>query len=341
VIDMLTYQLQRRVYRSDGPLSFPNDVEIEISLEPSELFGVGNKLTTITVPGHETKISFNPHTGKTGVIPTYLFESIEVVFEWEGENVQLEMRGNKLYATCKCKDLDELNGYVTALHYIVPILLNIEFKQPTVVISTQGRVGDLFFRWELANLKSKFDVATKESQEKLVIDSFKKLSLVCDLPNRRLAAALYYFYTAKRLVEAGNSPYEFMSEVVLNYSKVLEVLFAHSEKTRDDVKNELLTSFGYNENEFDLKFKPIMLLRNEFDVGHVSIELFDQEQLSTLYKYLEFTEADLRELLKRVISKVGEGNYCLKRNSDLKDMDKQKIMNRLIKTFEERARQNS
>lgn len=338
---MLTYQLQKRVYRSEKKFSFPKDVEIEIHFEPSELFGVGDKLTTIAVPGHDNIVSFNPHTGKTGVVPSHSFEPIEAFFEWQSENVQIEMRGNKLYARSKCIDLNHLDGIVIALHYIIPILLNMELTEPIIVKSTQGKVGGVSFIWQLENLKSKIEYATKESQEKKILNSFEEINLICDLSNRRLAAALYYFYVAKRLVQAGNSPYEFMSEVVLNYSKVLEVLFAHSEKTRDDVKHELLNSFGYSENDFNLKFKPIMILRNEFDVGHVSIELFNQEQLNALYKYLEFTEADLRELLKRVISKVGEKNYCLKRDSDLKNMDKQKTMNRLIKSFEERIQKDS
>lgn len=207
--------------------------------------------------------------------------------------------------------------------------------------ATQGRVGEEFFIWQLVTINPKFTCSTGEYQEKLITESFKKLDLICDLSNRRLAAALYYFYVAKRLTEAGNSPYEFMSEVILNYNKVLEVLFAHSEKSRDDVRNELLNSFGYSKNEFDLKFKPIMLLRNEFDVGHVSIELFNQGQLDALYKYLELAEADLRELLKQVISKVGEGNYCLRRDTDLIDKDKQKNLNRLIKSFEERIKKDS
>lgn len=44
--------------------------------------------------------------------------------------------------------------------------------------------------------------------------------------NRRLAAALHYYYVAKRLTEAGNLPQEFMTEIILNYYKVLEILFS-------------------------------------------------------------------------------------------------------------------
>ena len=69
--------------------------------------------------------------------------------------------------------------------------------------------------------------------------------MICEADNKRLAAALSYYYTAKRLIEAGNSPFEFMAEAILNYSKILEIMFVHSKDTMTDVRNELL-KFGYS-----------------------------------------------------------------------------------------------
>lgn len=336
---MLTYQLQKRYFRimeKGKAFSFPNTVELEIFLEPTEMFGVGDKLTKTNLFGYDAEILIDPDTGKSGIVPNHLFEPIEAIVELTNQNMRLEMHGNKLYAKCECKDLDHLNSFVIALHYIFPILLSIEFLEPNIVKHTEGRVGGVPFRWELDTLKSEIDTTTKERQEQLIIDSFERLSFICNQDNRRLAAAFYYFYVAKRLKEAGNSPYEFMSEIILNYCKVLEILFVHSDSSMNDVRTEL-KKFGYDLKEINVKFIPIMILRNYFDVGHVSIEMFNQNQLSILYKYLDFTEIDFRDLLKTVMNKVKAGSYQLKRDLDLKpNKEKQKKMEKLIESFKER-----
>ena len=46
---MLTYQLQNRVYQIENQrkFTFPNDVEVEIYLEPTEQFGLGKILVKL------------------------------------------------------------------------------------------------------------------------------------------------------------------------------------------------------------------------------------------------------------------------------------------------------
>ena len=175
------------------------------------------------------------------------------------------------------------------------------------------------------------DITTNERQEKRVGDSFQRLTVMGITENRRLAASLYYFYLARRLVESGNSAYEFLAEVVLNLDKIFKVLFGEG---RSDIKAEL-SKFGYSEKEIEEKFMPIMILRNEFDVGHVSIRIFERNQLDVLYRYLEYAEGYFRELLKRVLEKVEKGEYILQQDLDLSLKGKElKTMNRLINTIE-------
>ncbi|MBN1637618.1 MAG: hypothetical protein JW866_01530 [Ignavibacteriales bacterium] len=322
---MLTYQLQKRYYVKENGMdfSFPNTVEVEIELEPKEMFGVGNKPSKTAVHCSEAEVIFDANTGKCRIRSNPSLEPINAILEVDG--LQLEMIGNKLYAKATCENHKILDDLLVALHYIVPILINIEFAEPPIVKLTRGKVGDIPFQWELRNTLHQFYITTKEIQEQRVIGSLNRLITISDLSNRRLAAALYHFYVARRLEEAGNSPYEFMSEIILNLYKILEILIGPS---RDKVRDEL-SKFGYSKDEIDFKFIPIMLLRNEFDVGHVSIALFTQTQLDTLYSYLEKTQNDFRDLLKIIINKVEDGSYSLKNDSDLKpDEDKLRTINR-------------
>jgi len=332
---MLTYQLQNRIYqiKNEKPFSFPNNVEIEIFLEPTEQFGVGIKPSKTAVKNHKAEVFYNANTGKSYILSDPLLEPIEAILEWN--NLRLELKGNKLYANTDCEAFSDLDELLIALHYITPILLNVEFMEPPIVKYTSGRVGETIFNWELKGIKVKFDITTKEKQEQRAFDSFERLEFFSKLSNRRLAAALYHFYVARRLVKAGNSPYEFMSEVVLNLYKILEILFGPK---RDNVRTKLL-ELGYSKGEVEVKFIPIMILRNEFDVGHVSVKLFKQEQLNALYTYLEDSENDFKELLKKLLYEVKDGSCNLSQDSDLTlGKDKLKIMNDLIETFEKRAK---
>ena len=126
-----------------------------------------------------------------------------------------------------------------------------------------------------------------------------------------------------------------MSEVVLNLYKILEILFGPQ---RDNVRTKLL-ELGYSKDEVEVKFIPIMILRNEFDVGHVSVKLFKQEQLNALYTYLENSENDFKDLLKKLLYEVKDDSYTLSQGSELTlDKAKLKIMNDLIETFEKRVK---
>ena len=52
---MLTYQLQKRAFHimeKGKTFTFPNTVEVEITFEPTEMFGVGTQPTKTCVPGY-------------------------------------------------------------------------------------------------------------------------------------------------------------------------------------------------------------------------------------------------------------------------------------------------
>lgn len=336
---MLTYQLQKRVYRSKNHarLIFPNDVQIEICFEPTEQFGVTEKhqesrrLSKTIAKGSTPTVLIDANTGKQGV--KYYdppFKSIQQSAEFA--NLKMEMQGNKLHVTTKCQDFRSLDNLMIICHYILPILLNLEFAEPPTVKYTRGRVGETVFNWELGTMIGNFDVTTEENQEKHIADSFMRLRVISGTENRRLAAALYHFYVARRLVESGNSPYEFLAEYILNLDKVLRVLFGE----KSDVRSEL-KKFGYSDEEIEERFMPIMILRNEFDVGHVSLRMFKQSQLEVLYRCLEMSELDFRDLLKRVFRKVENEEYTLQQDPDLTlKGDKLRIMEKLIATIKRR-----
>lgn len=325
---MLTYQLQRRVLMKKGQneIVFPNDVKIEILFEKSSQFGnIAVKGRTVK-QGSKASAIYDANTGRTWVSSDTPILPIDTTVEWK--NLKLRLNGNKLMAIAKCNSQKDLTRLIETLYYMLPALLSIEFPEAPVVNRTGGVIGDVKFNWELAERTSRFDVTNEDLQEKRVLNSFLRIN---QLESQRLGAAIYYFYTAKRLAETGNSPFEFLAEIVLNLCKTLQALFGES---REEVRHELLKC-GYSKEEIETQFVPIMILRTQFDVGHVSLAILTRKQLDAFYRFLDNTELNFSELLKRIFDKTKNNEYSIKPDPDSHlDRERLKTINKLMETFE-------
>lgn len=331
---MLTYQLQNRVFRVEGNglLEFPNQVEIEIKMGPPEAFGTSDGFSRLVLFEREVRLLWNANTGRIQSRPKPALEPLDVVIETPTQRLTVE--GDILRYQDSCQDSSELEGILSALQYILPPLLNIGFADPPVALSARGQVGNTKFRWEHDESKGTFTTRTPEGIEQNVIDSFNRLALMSGTTNRRLAAGLHYFYIASRLIVAGNSQWEFMSESVLNMSKALEILFGGS---RDSTR-EKLSELGYTTEEIEGDFIPLMILRNHFDVSHPRIAVLNQKQLRILYQYLAESENRFRVLFLRLFERLTDETFDLQQQDDLRlDTDEQSILDRLIETIRPRV----
>ena len=156
-----------------------------------------------------------------------------------------------------------------------------------------------------------FLTTTQEQQEQAFISAWEPMGLFAGLARRRLLAALHYFHVAVRLYRSASTLGEFMAEVILNLSKVLEVLFppGGDGKTRDAARVGL-RQLGYADAEIERLFLRAMALRNEIDVGHVSLALLTRRQLSILHGYTEGAERAFREMLDRALSTARHEKLC-------------------------------
>jgi hypothetical protein len=95
------------------------------------------------------------------------------------------------------------------------------------------------------------------------------------------------------MLAVGDSPWEFMGEVILNLTKTLEALFGEQ---GEDVKRGL-RSLGYSEVEI-APFLTVMELRDALDSGHVMLSVMDEAQAHELYVFVHGRESRFRVLLK-------------------------------------------
>jgi hypothetical protein len=307
---MLTYQVRPRVFRfaTKGAPSFPADCVVRFHFLPLQPFGAEAGGGRTAVHAVEATALFNAHSGQHTISSTQPLKPLEVVFQYE--DLRATWNGPVLTVARCCPSPDELSRLVEGVHFILPTLLGVSFADPPYVSQVEGEVGSQAFQWELARWSARFKTTTQEKQERLAAQAWESLALVATPGRRRLVAALHYFHVACRLARAGSTAGEFVAEVILNLTKVLEVLFppGGDGRTRDAARAGL-ASLGFSQEEIEGRFLPAMVLRNEIDVGHVDLGVFTVDQLKVIHAYTDLAEEAFRDLLKRILERTARGEW--------------------------------
>ena len=320
---MLTYQLRERSFllEEGGTLDFPNTVYVEFLFCPTEALGKHSGRGRTVLRGSGARIRYDANTGRSYVDSAQLLKPLNVTIKKPISTIRL--RGNRLHVQMYYETVNDLIRLIEAVYYGFPPILNLNFAESPIIKRVKGKVGNTAFCWAHKLQTFGFEVTTQETQEEKVNSAWLTMELLNTHPaRRRVLAALQHFYVACRLSEAGNSPSDFMAEVILNYCKTLEVLFPPKAdgKTRDAVRIGL-AKLDYSKEEIERDFLPVMALRNEIDVGHAKLSLFDRNQLNILHKYTDAAEGYFRSMLRRLIDK-------LKLDNDLIEADPEGIVDK-------------
>lgn len=330
---MLTYLLHERVFRAEENkrLEFPNTLTVTAKLSPPVIFGAGNDYSRLVVHQSKAHLIWNANTGRVQSKSEPSLPPLDVTIT--GPETKFVLKGDLITYTLPCESLDQLIGCLNGLQFVFPAFLNLKFPEPPTVEYVKGKLGDVEFRWEHKGAIHSFSPQTSEILEKHVAEFFNILPFISGTQNRRLVAAIYYFYTSSRLLVSGHSQWEFMAECILNLCKTLEILFG---REMDSIRDGLQT-LGYESDEIEGDYIPLIILRNVLDVAHPRIAVFPQDSLSTLYVYLSNTENRFRKLLERVITAINEDKLQLPQDEELTlDESEKKKLGKLINTLRDR-----
>ena len=335
---MLTYQLQPRRYKlvNSESMNFPSNLVLEVKYAPGTSFGTDDGLSRCAVKSRKGHMAYNANTGRGLFQSEPPLKSLDVTIVSDDNKYKFVLKGDTLQYHCICETERDLDAIIRAFHYIFPTLLNLSMPDPPIVEYVKGKLGEVDFHWEHLESRVNFLVVDEEVLEKGVIDSFENMGLFVGLNNRRLAAALHYSHKASRLIVAGQSDWEFMSEAILNYCKAMEMLFVESEDSRDDTRKGL-QALGYTDLEIESDFIPLYILRGFVDVAHAKVAIHKQDQLRIIYLYLSDTENRFRKLLTDVIAQVKSGTFTIPvvNDSSLDSKDRSG-MDKLIDSLRER-----
>jgi hypothetical protein len=308
---MFTYQVRPRIFRHKhgDEIKLPADCEIQFHLRPLQSFGceAGNGRTLVR--NEPAKLLFNANSGEHFAISQSPLPRLDVTINESGGRI-VQLSGNVLSVQQHFTSLRELEETLISVYFAFPALLNVSFADPPFVERVDGTVGSVGFRWELDDFCFLFETTTLEKQESSVCTAWERMGCVSEARRGRLIAALHFFHVACRLNRQGSTPGEFMAEAVLNFSKVLEVLFpADGDGKSRDAARAGLKRLEFTEAEIEGSFIPAMALRNEIGVGHTQLGLFTMEQLRVIHAYTAQAETAFRKMFDRLLKAIEAGPF--------------------------------
>lgn len=307
---MLTYQVRPRVFKLENTqtLSFPAKGEVRFYFSPLQPFGLEAGGGHTAVQNVAASMLFNANIGTHSIESKEPLLPLDVTINEPTRIVRMD--GNILKILQLFDSNQQLTEIVESIYFAFPMLLAVEFADPPIIERVDGQIGEVNFSWELKEWRAHFEITTQDKQEESVASSWERVGVLSESGRRRLLAALHYYHVAIRLARRGEIAGEFLSEMILNLSKVLEVLFPPNAnvKTRDAVRAGLL-SLGFSETEIEADYIPAMALRNEIDVGHVDLSLFKPEHLALIHGFTEHAETTFKNLLKRIFERLASNGF--------------------------------
>jgi len=290
-------------------MQFPNEGEIKFTLAPGGPFGMGELSGYLLLVGVHYSARPEVNTGRIARTTPQYMESISTGSVTDGASIQVE--GNVVSVRRVFRSEDELLDLIESVNFGLPVAMSLQFIDAPVVAKVTGNVGGVEFIWGYTNYPATLDTTTKEVQEQRFLESWERLKTLLPAGNRRLFAALNNFHVACRLALVGTSPWEFTGEIVVNLSKVLEVLFPAAPQQTIEEARAGLQKLGYSSNDIEKWYIPIIALRNGVDAGHVSLADLSQEQQTQIHDYTAHVEKAFRQLLLLVTDRVAAGTFVL------------------------------
>jgi hypothetical protein len=197
---------------------------------------------------------------------------------------------------------------IHTLQYAVPLVFQLSFAGVPYAACVRGTINGVAFWWAPYAVSQILDLTSDATDAKRFDESFRRIKLLQGTKNRRLYVGLSYLYKADRLMESGARPEEFAAEAILNYAKMLQVIFGT--ESRDEMTDRLV-ALGIDRAEVARTYIPAMRLRNDLDIGHPATALFTIEQSSILGQYARLAHTEFKKLAVQIVDAVESGSLRL------------------------------
>jgi hypothetical protein len=315
----------RRIRRISGtaPTAYPTSVMAAITFGPGDAFGVsgGDLRTTVGIP-NTANLSGNLDEGSIE-LSGGLIQKIEADFHVDAFRVQVN--GNILTFSFAAVSYDHARQVLNSALQLLPPILTLRLQVYVWVKLCEVRIGE-----ERSNLiLSQIDHPVTATTNELSTDSLRH-SIAEWLSTKKehlsLLSAYSYFRQAKRLAAIQPCPEPFVSEIVLNLAKAIEIIF----RTKShEIVRERARDWKYALDEVEEFLIPILILRSNVDVAHPALTQLTIDQRSTAIQFSFSAIRHVEMFLLHVAAGVQAGTIHLDGPSLAVDRDKSQFLERI------------
>lgn len=309
-------------------IKWPTVLEAELTLDPADFFerkNIGDGIASIS---GDTQFATNEIDGKiiierTGIAPPLLHR-----IDFPDGNI--EIQGGKAYLKVSISNINGAVEFVDWIGVCLSQFLSVQLGVYCNVSSVIGKIADhkfslLYPPKSYSTIVNCIDPADRAS----VIDTAVQLiDPKSDSYPRFVTCSMYYHHALRLLspYQVNFSIYTAFPEVILNLAKCVELLFPSA--TRDELKVKLVT-LGYGNDEVASQLLSIIIVRNNFDVGHETSGLISPDEIATLRNFANRSIANVGALLRTVATKIKDNENLLSPLSTEINGEKKRILRRI------------
>jgi hypothetical protein len=314
-------------------IQWPALVQARFILEPEDFFERKDVSDAKTSISGETKFTFAGEDGRLTIENTNLAPPLRHRLEFDGGHI--DIAGNTADVQIQGSSIDRVSTFLDWIIASFSQLLSVELGVYCRVHFDSGTIGGRDFKLLCHPGSYSIVVAhVPPADRALTIDAAVNLIDSKSQSYPRFMTCCFYYHHALRLL----SPYQVnfpnhtaLPEVILNLAKCVELIFPSS--SRDQLKAKLQT-LGYSEEEVKTQLISIIVIRNEFDVGHTISGAAESNELTVLRNFAMRSIHNVRALLRNVASKVKENDTLLIPLAVGSSSDKKRILRRLEENLE-------
>lgn len=299
------WRLKQTLSFNPSSVAWPANLQAELILDPSDFFERKKVQDGVTSVSGNTKFTLHSDRAKIVIESTGIAPAFEARIDLD--EGYIEVHGNKATIYATVMDLDHVGALIDRTKVLFCQFLSIEVGVFCDVRAVVGKISGRDFRVLYPGLAYSILINEFSPDERwdVVTRAVNLVDSASVSYSRYVTSCLYYQHALRFL-----SPYEVsfpeftaLPEILLNLSKCIELLFPSA--SRDELKQKLL-KVGYSEEQISSQIISIIILRNEFDVGHVTSGAAAVEDIEILRRFVNRSVQNVRALLKSVAAKIKE-----------------------------------
>ncbi|MFC1705429.1 hypothetical protein ACFL59_01240 [Planctomycetota bacterium] len=281
-------------------VSYPAEYTGHIWLAPEDAFGVPCLERTTQKEGQLGKVVVDANTGTTAV-KGGLIDRVQLELSLPDADFRLD--ANRLTVRSKVGRQEEAHALSRSLSNLLPLLLSARLNVPVAVHRFLVALNAERFSFVLANVRHRTMVSTSAANADHVAEALKDWSQA-GRGHERFVAALAYYRRAQRLAAMQPIPANWFPEATLNLAKCIEVLLTAD---RDRLR-QTAAEWGLPESLIESYVVPVLLVRSQLDVAHVSLAPLPPGTRDALVDFTLAALDNVRELLGTIwrLLKAGE-----------------------------------